>query len=30
MPGKVAEGTISLPDTLEVCAAQVNVPCCLK
>jgi len=30
MPGTVAEGTISLPDTLGVCATQVKVPCCLK
>jgi len=27
MLGKVTVGTISLPDTLGVCTAQVNVPC---
>jgi len=30
MLGKVAESTISIPDTLENCAARVNVPCSLK
>jgi len=30
MLGKVTVGTISLPDTLEVCTAHVNIPCHLN
>jgi len=30
MLGKVTEGTVSLPNTLGVCATQVDVPCCLN